>query len=70
VSARATIDVRFLPMNVSTHWPQAPVIIYPESDGKPTAENTLQFEWIVTIKEGLDRAFHQRDEIFVAGDLL
>jgi Uma2 family endonuclease len=46
-----------------------PAIIYPESDDQPMAENTLQFEWIVTIKEGLDRAFHHRDDIFVAGDL-
>ena len=27
---------------------------YPDTDGKPMAENTLQFEWIVKIKEGLD----------------
>ena len=31
-----------------------PEIVYPDSDGKPMAENTLQFRWIVTIKEGLD----------------
>jgi hypothetical protein len=29
-------------------------IVYPDSDGKPMADNTLQFRWIVTIKEGLD----------------
>ncbi len=29
-------------------------IYYPESDGLPMADNTQQFEWIVTIKEGLD----------------
>jgi Uma2 family endonuclease len=45
-------------------------VIYPESDGKPTADNTLQFRWIVTIKEGLDRVFHDRSDVFVAGDLL
>ncbi len=44
--------------------------VYPESDGKPMAENTLQFQWIVTIKEGLARAFAARPDIFVAGDLL
>lgn len=42
-------------------------IVYPESDGKRMAENTLQFQWIVTIKEGLD-AMLPTD--FVAGDLL
>ena len=33
------------------------------------AENTLQFRWIVTIKEGLDRVFRDRPDVFVAGDL-
>ncbi len=28
-------------------------IIYPDSDGKPMADNTKQFRWIVTIKENL-----------------
>jgi Uma2 family endonuclease len=34
------------------------------------AENTLQFEWIVTIKENLEVMFVDRPDIFVAGDLL
>ncbi|KAF0217918.1 MAG: hypothetical protein FD167_5135, partial [bacterium] len=29
-------------------------VYYPESDGKPMAENTTQYKWIVTIKEGLE----------------
>src|SRR5262245_45803750 len=45
-------------------------IVYPDSDGKPMADNALQFRWIVTIKEGLDRVFSDRSDIFVAGDLL
>lgn len=45
-------------------------IVYPDSDGEPMAENTLQFQWIVTIKEGLERVFRDRDDVFVAGDLL
>jgi Uma2 family endonuclease len=44
-------------------------IIYPDSDGQPMAENTLQFRWIVTIKEGLDHVFRDRPDVFVAGDL-
>jgi Uma2 family endonuclease len=44
--------------------------VYPDSDGKPIADNTLQFRWIVTIKEGLERVHHARPDIFVAGDLL
>ena len=43
---------------------------YPSSDGKPMAESTTQFRWIVTIKEGLDALFADRDDVFVAGDLL
>ncbi len=45
-------------------------IIYPDSDGQPMAENTLQFKWIVLIKEGLETLFHRDPNIFVAGDLL
>src|SRR6185437_6088363 len=53
--------------------PQTPaskqVVVYPDTDGEPMAENTLQFEWIVTIKEGLERAFRDDPNVFVAGDL-
>ena len=24
-----------------------PLVVYPESDGQPMAENSLQFQWIV-----------------------
>ncbi len=30
-----------------------PDIEYPDSDGKPMADNTEQYEWIVKIKENL-----------------
>ena len=43
---------------------------YPDSDGQPIAENTLQFKWIVLIKEGLETLFHRNPNVFVAGDLL
>ena len=45
-------------------------IVYPDSDGMPMAENTLQFRWIVTIQGGLDALFRDRPDVFVAGDLL
>jgi Uma2 family endonuclease len=45
-------------------------LFYPVSDGEPMADNTLQFQWIVTIKEGLERIYHARSDVFVAGDLL
>ncbi len=44
-------------------------LIYPETDGEPMAENTLQFEWIVLIKLGLEACFNSRNDVFVAGDL-
>jgi len=34
------------------------------------ADNTLQWEWIVTIKCGLEAVFRNDDNVFVAGDLL
>jgi Uma2 family endonuclease len=45
-------------------------IIYPDSDGQPMADNTLQWEWIATIKGGLDALFADDPDVFVAGDLL
>ena len=45
-------------------------IIYPESDGKPMADNTKQYEYIVTIQGGIARLFDGRNDVFVAGDLL
>ena len=50
--------------------PPRPAIIYPDSDGQPMAENTQQYEWIVTIKGNLDIHFLDRSDVFVAGDLL
>jgi Uma2 family endonuclease len=45
-------------------------IVYPDSDGKPMADNTKQFGWIVKIKEGLELLFADDPDVFVAGDLL
>jgi Uma2 family endonuclease len=42
-------------------------IVYPESDGQPMADNTLQYDWIVMLKENLDVAL---PDDFVAADLL
>ncbi len=47
-----------------------PDLFYPESDGKPMAENTEQYRWIVIIKENLEILFVNELEIFIAGDLL
>ncbi|UIE38324.1 Uma2 family endonuclease [Leptodesmis sichuanensis] len=45
-------------------------IEYPESDGKPMADNTKQFRWIVTIQQNLEWLFASDPNVFVAGDLL
>jgi Uma2 family endonuclease len=46
-----------------------PEIIYPDSDGKPMADNTKQFELIVEIKKGLDLLYINEHNVFIAGDL-
>jgi Uma2 family endonuclease len=50
--------------------PKQAKILYPDSDGQPMADNTLQFQWIVTIKENLEIIFAEQPDVFVAGDLL
>jgi Uma2 family endonuclease len=45
-------------------------IIYPDCDGNPMSDNTLQFSWIVKIKENLEILFANEPNVFIAGDLL
>ncbi len=45
-------------------------VVYPESDGRPMADNTEQYRWIVLIKENLETLFEDSPDIFVAADLL
>ncbi|MER3435389.1 MAG: hypothetical protein C4288_18785 [Leptolyngbya sp. ERB_1_1] len=45
-------------------------VFYPESDGKPMADNTKQFRWIVVIEQNLEWLFAEEPNVFVAGDLL
>jgi Uma2 family endonuclease len=47
-----------------------PDIDYPDSDGKPMADNTLQFRWILVIEQNIDWLFAEDPNVFVAGDLL
>ena len=42
---------------------------YPDSDGQPMADNTLQWDWMVKIVGELREQFAGQ-EVFVAGDLL
>src|SRR5262245_3895041 len=47
-----------------------PEIVYPESDGKPMADNTRQFRWIQVLAGNLMALYGDRQDVFVAGDLL
>jgi Uma2 family endonuclease len=43
---------------------------YPESDGLPMADNSLQMLWIVIFYNNLDILFGGRSDVFVGGNLL
>ncbi|MGC9503283.1 Uma2 family endonuclease, partial [Baaleninema sp.] len=45
-------------------------IVYPESDGRPMADNTRQFRWITTIHGNLEWQYADDPKVFIAGDLL
>jgi Uma2 family endonuclease len=45
-------------------------ITHPDSDGKPMADNTKQYQWIQLIQSNLAELFADRPDVFVAGDLL
>jgi Uma2 family endonuclease len=45
-------------------------VFYPERDGKPVADNTLQFQWIVVLFGNLTMLFADRADVFIAADLL
>ncbi|NWJ95909.1 MAG: Uma2 family endonuclease, partial [Chloroflexi bacterium] len=56
-------------MSIRTIQPLDTEIVYPESDGKPMADNTKQYRWIVTIEGGLEELFENDPNVFVAGNL-
>jgi Uma2 family endonuclease len=56
-------------MNIPIRIIQNVYPMYPETDGLPMADNTLQYRWIVTIQGGLDAQFGHDPNVFVAGDL-
>jgi Uma2 family endonuclease len=57
-------------MTTATQLSDLPAIEYPDSDGLPMSENTLQNDWMVTIKGGLSTLFLNDPNVFVACDLL
>jgi Uma2 family endonuclease len=55
-------------MSAST-LPTAEVVDYPESDGEPLAESTLQLDWLVLLFDGLEAQFRDAENILVTADL-
>jgi len=45
-----------------------PPLLYPESDGQPIADNSIQFRWIVVLADNLSALFAQRDDVRVGGN--
>ena len=45
-------------------------IIYPCSDGQPMADSTIQYQLIVTIKEGCELLLKDDPNVFIVADLL
>ncbi len=43
-------------------------LIYPESDGKPMADNSRQFRWIVVLADNLAALYHHRADVYVGGN--
>ena len=50
--------------------PPSDEVYYPESDGKPMAENTLQYLWIETLHGNLTFWFRDSPDVLIAADNL
>ncbi len=46
-----------------------PAVVYPETDGEPMAEGSIQYQWIVMIREGLENLFAKRPDVYLASDM-
>ena len=44
--------------------------LYPDSDGKPMSDNTVQHRWIDMLFHNINSVFADRDDVFVAADLM
>lgn len=64
----ATLDA--IDAKNALHTSEADECEYPESDGKPMADNTDQYRTMVMIKENLETMHRHDPQVFVAGDLL
>lgn len=45
-------------------------IVYPESDGKPMADNSIQLRWIIVLVNNLTALFAERLDVWVGGNLM
>jgi Uma2 family endonuclease len=45
-------------------------VYYPMSDGKPLADNTLQFDWIIKLFNGLSVQYADVENVFIASNLI
>ncbi|HKI36165.1 MAG TPA: Uma2 family endonuclease [Gemmataceae bacterium] len=57
-------------MTVTLASPAPGPIVYPESDGKPMADNTKQARWIVILFDNLLALLAEVADVFIAADLL
>jgi Uma2 family endonuclease len=57
-------------MSVTTASPSPQPVIYPESDGKPMADNTKQARWIVILFDNLLALLADVADVFIAADIL
>lgn len=55
---------------MSTAVPIPDAIEYPTSDGRPMAESTRQYQWIVALQGNLDIWFRDDPAVFIAGNNL
>ncbi|MFZ4659143.1 MAG: Uma2 family endonuclease [Caldilineaceae bacterium] len=49
--------------------PMTAPIVYPESDGEPMANNSVQFRYITTIEGNLEILLEEQSDVLVAGDM-
>jgi Uma2 family endonuclease len=47
-----------------------PAVHYPDSDGQPMADNTIQYRWIAILKWNAEALYRHDPNVFVAGDHL
>jgi Uma2 family endonuclease len=50
--------------------PPKPVVHYPDDDGLPMSDNTLQYQWIVTLQANAEAYYRDDPDVFAAGNNL